>query len=116
MLQLESRRPSVATAGRYRLDVDRCIVEFSVRHMMLSTVRGRVRPQAGDLTIDPVDPQNSWVRVDLDAASLDTANGERDAALRAPALLDTDEFSVIRFESVLVSDRGDGHWIVTGDL
>ena len=116
MLQLESRQSEVPSPGRYRLDTDRCIVEFSVRHMVFSTVRGRVEPIDGELIVDGDDLRESWVRVDFDAASIATGNDERDSALRAATMLDADSYPVIRFESVAVADRGAGRFGVTGDL
>ena len=78
-------------------------------------MRGRVQPHSGLLVIAD-DPAESWVRVDLDAASISTGNAERDAMLRAEALIDADEHPLIRFESVAVAQRGPGRWTVDGDL
>ena len=118
MLQLESRPLIAAPPGRYELDIDRCIVEFSVRHMVFSTVRGRIRPLAGQIIVDRLDPTGSWVRADLDTASIHTGNRDRDAVLRAEPLLDAEQFPVIRFESVAVDGAGPDpdRFRVAGDL
>jgi polyisoprenoid-binding protein YceI len=102
--------------GRYRLDADRCIAEFTVRHLLVAAARGRMRAHEGELWIDDVDPRDSWVRVDFDTRTLVTHNRERDRALLGPELLDAERCPVARFESFDVIAIGDGRLSVTGDL
>ena len=102
--------------GHYRLAPDRCIAEFSIRHLLLATVRGRLRALNGELEIDGTRPEDSWVRIDFDAASATTHNRERDEAVRGPQLLDAEHWPVVRFESFDVLDAGDGTLCVLGDL
>ena len=103
-------------AGTWTLDPAHTSVELSVRHMMVATVRGRLRPLTGELHIDADDPFGSYVVVELDPASVDTGNPDRDKHLRSADFLDTDRFPTISFRSTEVEDQGDGSYVITGDL
>jgi polyisoprenoid-binding protein YceI len=106
----------IPRAGTYRLRPETCLAEFTVKHMVLSTARGRLAALSGELHLDPVEPLASWVRVDLDAGSIATGNSERDEALAGPGLLGAGEFPVIRFESTAVDEVGPSRFTVWGDL
>ncbi len=56
---------------------------FSVRHMMVSTVRGQFGVLGGKLEIDEQHPENSWIEAEVDAASIDTRDARRDGHLRS---------------------------------
>src|SRR6266498_2980251 len=63
---------------------------FSVKHMMISTVKGHFKVLSGHLHIDEQNPANSWVEAQVEAASIDTRDERRDAHLRSPDFLDAD--------------------------
>ena len=90
-------------------------VEFAVRHLMISTVRGRFREFSGTLTGDPSDPAGASVTITIDAASIDTREGQRDAHLRSADFFDADRFPEITFTSTNVASDGD-HLNVAGFL
>lgn len=103
--------------GTWELDPSHTSVEFSARHMMVATVRGRMDAKSGRLVIDPsADPERSSVEVEMDVASLDTGSADRDKHLRSPDFFDVERFPVIRFRSTSVEDEGDGTLTVKGDL
>ena len=83
--------------GRYRLDTGRSTVSFRARHMFgLGRVRGTVAARGGTLEVaDPLG--DSRAQVELDAASFDTRNRQRDAAVRSARYLDTDRHPSIFF-------------------
>ena len=116
MQQLMMRTTRIPEAGAYRLRTDRCLAEFSVKHMMMKTARGRFAAAEGELIVDEHDPLASWVRVDLDARSFTTGQPERDEVICGPDFLDAANFPVIRFESTFVDEVAPGRFIVTGDL
>ena len=103
-------------SGTWTLDPAHTSVEISVRHMMVATVRGRLRPLRGELHLDAEDPYKSFVDVELDAASVDTGNPDRDKHLRSADFLDTEHHPTITFRSTEVRDEGDGTYVITGDL
>jgi polyisoprenoid-binding protein YceI len=103
-------------SGTWMLDPAHTSVEIAVRHMMVATVRGRLRPLRGELRLDAEDPYKSFVDVELDAASVDTGNADRDKHLRSADFLDAEEYPTIGFRSTEVRDEGDGTYVIIGDL
>ena len=91
-------------------------VGFAVKHLMISTVRGRFGSVRGTIDLDEGDLAGSSVEVEIDAASIDTRQEQRDAHLRSPDFFDVEAFPLITFRSRAVASRGDGRFDVTGDL
>ena len=91
-------------------------VAFSVRHMMVSTVRGRFNVLRGHLHIDEANPANSWVEAEVDASSVDTHDAGRDGHLRSPDFFDTEKYPTITFKSTNVEHLDGDEYRVTGDL
>jgi polyisoprenoid-binding protein YceI len=91
-------------------------IGFSVRHLMISKVRGHFAKWSGTLAVDEANPQNSHVSVEIDAASISTKEDQRDTHLRSADFLDAENHPVIKFESTRVEKTGDSYFKVTGDL
>lgn len=91
---------------RWTLDTAHAEVEFAAKHLMISTVKGRFKVFDGDGTTDAQGHLQS-VRMEIDAASIDTNTADRDKHLRSPDFLDTDKFPKIIFESTRVTQDGD---------
>jgi polyisoprenoid-binding protein YceI len=83
---------------------------------MVSKVRGSFDEFEGTLHIDGENPPNSWVRVTIQAKSIDTRNGQRDDHLRSNDFLDMNNYPEISFVSTSVEPLGDDKFRVTGDL
>jgi polyisoprenoid-binding protein YceI len=90
--------------------------EFAVKHMMISTVRGRFRDLEGAVHIDEEDPTKSWVTASIDAASVDTSVADRDTHLRSDDFLNAEKYPRLTFRSTRVERVDDEHWKVIGDL
>jgi len=90
-------------------------VGFSVRHMMVTTVRGKFTAFQGTLDIDPADFTRSRIEGDIDVASIDTGNADRDNHLRSADFFDVASHPKISFKSTAIARDGDGYK-VTGDL
>ena len=105
-----------ATAVR-TLDIDRSHsdVAFQVRHL-LSKVRGRFADFSGTIHFDESAPQNSKVDVAIQAASIETAEADRDKHLRSADFFDAEKYSTLRFVSTSVVPRGDNTYDVAGNL
>lgn len=89
-------------------------VSFTVRHMMVSKVRGAFRTFAGTVTVAD-DPAASSVRATIDLASLDTGNAQRDDHIRSADFFEVATYPTMRFVSTGVrQDRDD--YVLTGDL
>ncbi|MCU0685481.1 MAG: YceI family protein [Polyangiaceae bacterium] len=91
-------------------------VGFSVKHMMVATVRGSFKSYRGDLRIDPKDFTRSTFEGEIDVSSLDTGNADRDAHLRAGDFFDATNHPKITFKSTGVEAKGEGEYVVRGDL
>jgi len=101
----------------WQIDPAHTSVEFTVKHMMFSKVRGRFEAVDGALRYDPDgNLADAGVEVTIDAASIDTGQEDRDQHLRSADFLDVEEYGELRFESTSVEARGDDEFSVTGDL
>jgi polyisoprenoid-binding protein YceI len=105
-----------AQAAEWEIDGSHTTAQFSVRHMMVSTVRGRFEKVSGTVQIDHRDATRSRVEVTIDASSINTANAKRDTHLRAPDFFDVARYPKITFRSTRVARAGGGKLKVTGDL
>jgi polyisoprenoid-binding protein YceI len=89
-------------ATTWKIDPAHTAVEFAVKHMMFTTVRGRFKGVSGTIEADESDPARSRVSVDIEAASLDTGVADRDAHLRSPDFLDAERHPTLTFRSTRV--------------
>jgi polyisoprenoid-binding protein YceI len=107
-----------ATAARttWKVDPAHSQVEFAVRHMMITTVRGRFTDVKGTVVTEGNDPTRAEVEVIIDANSIDTREPQRDAHLKSADFFDVEKFPYITFKSQRATDvRGDEFKLV-GDL
>ncbi|MFV2197323.1 YceI family protein [Nocardiopsis sp. LOL_012] len=101
-------------AGTWKIDTAHSVVGFSVRHMMVSKVRGRFESFDATLTV-PEDPTRASVTATVDAASLNTDNADRDAHVRSADFFDTEKHPEFSFRSTGAEAAGED-WILKGDL
>jgi polyisoprenoid-binding protein YceI len=109
----------MATTSTWQLDPTHTSVEFSVKHMMMTTVRGRFKELSGTITIDEDDPDRSRVEVEIDVASIDTGVADRDAHLRSADFFDAERYPKITFRSKRVegcTDEEGCRFRLFGDL
>ncbi len=100
----------------WEIDAIHSHAAFSVRHMMVSTVRGHFNVLRGQLHIDESNPANSSVEAEVDVTSVNTQNEQRDAHLRTSDFFEADKYPTITFKSTKVEHVGDQDYKVTGDL
>lgn len=99
----------------WTIDPSHTQIEFSVRHMGLSTVRGRFNAFSGTVTTDDRGAPTA-VAVELETASIDTNNTDRDAHLRSGDFFDAAAHPTITFRSTAVRAVGGDGFEVFGDL
>ena len=103
----------------WQLDAAHSAVEFAVKHMMFTTVRGRFKDVKGTIEVDEKNPDRSTVNVEIAAASIDTGSADRDVHLRSADFLDVDNHPTLTFRSKRVEGamkkEGD-QFKVIGDL
>ena len=108
---------ATAQAGTiWKSDPTHSSVEFSVRHLMISTVKGRFNSFEITLEGDPADAANAKVSVSIDANSIDTSTPDRDNHLRSADFFDVANHPKITFVSNSIKSRGGNEYEVTGDL
>jgi polyisoprenoid-binding protein YceI len=100
----------------YTIDPAHSGAHFTVRHMMITNVRGGFKKVTGTVVYDPENPTASTVQAEIDAASITTNDDQRDAHLRSADFLDVEKFPAIAFKSTRVEPDGDGQFKVAGDL
>src|SRR5947207_3441690 len=98
MTSIATATPNLA-AGTWQIDPAHSHVEFAVRHLMISTVKGRFGEVTGTIQVDGDDPSKSAVDVTINVASIDTREPQRDAHLRSADFFDADRFPALRFRS-----------------
>ncbi len=100
--------------GTWVIDPTHSEVSFSVRHLMVSKVRGRFARFSGEL-VTGTDAVDSSVEATVDLASIDTNSEDRDAHLRSPDFLDVERYPSLTYRSTGVRAEGDG-FVVDGEL
>ncbi|MFN8542745.1 MAG: YceI family protein [Candidatus Binatia bacterium] len=106
----------VAGASTWDLDPAHTAVQFAVRHLMVSTVRGDFTKVTGTVKVDDADWTKSVIEATIQAESLNTRVAKRDEHLRGPDFFDVAKFPVITFKSKKIEKAGEGKFKVTGDL
>ena len=104
-----------ATSSTWKIDPSHSVVEFAVKHLMISTVKGRFTDVEGAVVIVDDTPSASSVNAVIKAASIDTRTGQRDDHLRSADFLDAASYPEITFKSTRVTGR-DAEFKVTGNL
>ncbi|OJH39186.1 YceI family protein [Cystobacter ferrugineus] len=107
--------PSFVFAAEYDVDAAHSSADFSVRHMMVSNVKGSFKVMAGTVNIDDKDITRSTVQATLDAGSINTNEPKRDEHLKSADFFNTAQFPTITFKSTKVAKAGK-NLKVTGDL
>src|SRR4030042_1056980 len=91
----------------WTIDPAHSIVEFAVKHLVVTTVKGRFREFGGTLRIDEAHPENSSLAASIQVASIDTNVADRDAHLRSDDFFNAERYPKITFQSAGPT-RGDG--------
>jgi polyisoprenoid-binding protein YceI len=100
--------------GAWVIDPVHSEIGFTVRHMMVSKVRGKFTGVSGEIDVAE-DPHQSSVNVEIDMSSISTNEPNRDAHLRSPDFFETDKYPVMTYSSKSVRPNKDGY-VVVGDL
>jgi polyisoprenoid-binding protein YceI len=107
---------TTASTTTYVIDPTHSSVDFSVRHLMLSKVRGTFRGVAGSVTLAPESIIPTSVTADIDVATIDTRDAQRDGHLKSPDFFHAEKFTHIRFVSTAITSTGNATFEIAGTL
>jgi len=107
---------TTTTTNSWNLDTVHSGINFSVRHMVVSKVRGRFAKFTGNVALDESDLTRSTVEATIDASSIDTGTAQRDEHLRSADFFDVEHFPQIRFRSTQIEKLGTERYRLTGEL
>ncbi len=111
-----STSTTATTSTRWTLDPGHSAVGFSVRHLMITNVRGEFEKFRGEVTYDAAHPEATRIEATIDVASLNTREARRDGDLRSALFFDVENHPEMTFVSKSARAAGDGELEVTGDL
>ena len=103
----------------WELDPAHSSIEFAVKHMMMTTVRGRFKDIKATITGDESHPEGCCVDVEIAVASIDTGQPDRDKHLRSPDFFDAERYPTITFHSTRLDgayEREGQRFRMIGDL
>ncbi|RIK39908.1 MAG: polyisoprenoid-binding protein [Chloroflexi bacterium] len=100
----------------WQVDYTHSLIQFSVRHMMVTNARGQFDKWTAEVHLDEANPENSTVFVQIDANSINTKLADRDAHLCSPDFLDAASYPYITFRSKRVQRIDRTHARLIGDL
>ncbi len=102
-------------SGEWSLDPAHSAVEFAVRHLGISSVRGRFKDATATVVVGD-DLASTSLSAEVEMASVDTGNADRDAHLRSTDIFDVESRPKMTFRSTAVAEGADGVYRLTGDL
>jgi hypothetical protein len=104
---------TLLNTGTWAIDPAHSSIDFSVRHLMVSKVRGRFETFSGHITVAP--DGTPAVTAEIDIASLNTGNAQRDAHVKSPDFFDAANHPVATFASTAVRPNGEAY-LLDGNL
>jgi len=104
---MQTNTPAGQTVQRYAIDPAHTTVEFVVRHLMITKVRGRFAGVSGGFVLPQGTTLPQDVDITIDTASVDTREAQRDAHLRSPDFLDVERFPAMTYRSTRVEGTPD---------
>ncbi len=98
---------AVFSADKYSIDLSHSYAGFSVRHLVITNVKGNFASFSGEITFDENDTIKSSANVIIDIASINTSNADRDKHLRSADFFDVEKYPEMTFVSTGVEKDGD---------
>jgi polyisoprenoid-binding protein YceI len=108
--------PAAASADTWQIDPAYSAAQFTVRHMMISNVKGEFGKVAGSVQYDPADASKTAIEATINAASINTRVEKRDQHLKSADFFDVEKYPTLTFKSKRVESAGSGKIKLIGDL
>jgi polyisoprenoid-binding protein YceI len=100
----------------YQIDPAHSGVHFSIRHLMIATVRGSFSGLKGTVVQDPDDPSATTLEAEVDVNTINTNDEKRDGHLKSPDFFDTEQYPVMTYKSTKVTAGDGADFTIIGDL
>jgi len=108
--------PVGAAPENWKLDSAHCDVEFGIKHMGLSTVKGTIPVQSGVIVLDDGKDIPQKIDTTLDVSGIDTQNTQRDGDLKSDHWFDAAKYPTITFESTKITGTDSANFVIDGNL
>jgi polyisoprenoid-binding protein YceI len=106
----------MSVSNQWIIDASHSNAGFTVKHMMITNVRGEFTKLEGNVSWDPSKPEATQIEAVIDVASISTREEKRDGHLKSPDFFDVEKYPKITFKSKSVKAKGADELSVTGDL
>lgn len=100
----------------WKIDTAHTQIGFTARHMMISKVRGNFEKFNGSVNLDPAKPAHTTVDIQVETASVNTREPQRDAHLRSPDFFNSEVYPYMTFKSKSVEVTGENTACLVGDM
>ncbi|PID21181.1 hypothetical protein CSV61_10190 [Sporosarcina sp. P3] len=104
------------TKAIWNVDTAHSTVGFSVRHMMISNVKGTFNEFQGTIEADPEDLTGASIDFTIDANSIDTRKADRDNHLRSADFFDVEKYPHLSFKATKIEETSKDTYDLTGDF
>lgn len=101
---------------KWEFDYAHSGIDFTVRHLLVSKVRGRFTKWSGKLELDEENYAKSSCEIEIDVTSVDTHEAQRDTHLRSGDFFEVEKFPKMTFKSQSIVEKSAQHLVVTGEL
>jgi polyisoprenoid-binding protein YceI len=115
-MSTETTSTPTTLTGEYDLDPVHSRIGFAAKHAMVTTVRGQFNTYTGEIHLDEDNVANSTARLEIDAASVDTGNEQRDDHIRNADFFEVEKHPKITFVSTSAEQKNDHDFVLHGDL
>lgn len=104
------------TKAKWNVDTVHSTIGFSVRHMMISNVKGTFNEFDGNIELDPTDLTDASIEFTIDASSVDTRMPDRDDHLRSADFFDVENHPNLTFKATEIKKTSEDNYDMTGDF
>src|SRR5699024_10473575 len=103
----------IMTKAKWNVDKVHSTIGFSIKHMMISNVKGTFNEFEADIVADPTDLTDAEIEFNIDASSIDTKVKDRDDHLRSGDFFDVENHPNMTFKATEITKKSDDNYYLT---